>query len=239
MQIFKNTNKLNARSRMFLLLSLLTLFDFTLLGCRLYLIDFDFSQIQSVRDLVFMRGIPTFFFLIWNLFLAWIPYWISLTLSGIKDGRFRRLRTGLTLILWLLFFPNAPYILTDLLHFRAVSGLPLWYDLMLLVSFAFTGLMLGWLSLAEVQDFLKTRYSRNFARMLTFCALVLCSYGIYLGRYQRWNSWDIVTNPVALFQDMFSVLAQPSVHAGTLGIAVVLGGFLTLGYMILNEMRYR
>ena len=235
----KNFRQFSNRTRLFLLLSLLTLFDCALLGYRLYLIDFDWSQVGSLADIARLRGIPTFFFLLWNLFLAWIPYLISLTLSSKESGRFRRLRTGLTLTLWLLFFPNAPYILTDLLHFRNFGDLPMWYDLMLLVSFAFTGLMLGWLSLAEVQDYLKTRYSRNFARLLTFFALVLCSYGIYLGRYQRWNSWDIVTNPVALFQDMFSVLLQPSVHAGTLGIAVVLGGFLTLGYMILSEMRYR
>lgn len=233
-KVFKNPS-----FRIFGLLSLLTLFDFTLLGYRLYMIGFDWAQILSVNDLIRLRGIPTFLFLVWNLFLAWIPYWVSLTLSSTIQGRFKKLKTAIVLFIWLLFFPNAPYILTDLLHFKNFGDLPVWYDLMLLVSFAFTGLMLGWLSLMEVQDFLKSRYSRWVARLLTFTALILCSYGIYLGRFQRWNSWDIVTNPLSLLQDMFSVLMQPSVHAGTLGIAVVLGGFLTIGYMILSELRYR
>jgi len=206
-KVFKNPS-----FRIFGLLSLLTFFDFALLGYRLHIINFDWSQVNSIRDLADIRGIPTFLFLAWNLFLAWIPYWISLTLRSTTKGKFNRLKTGIVLVLWLLFFPNAPYILTDLLHFKNFGDLPMWYDLMLLLSFAFTGLMLGWLSLMEVQDFLKSRHSRWVARLLTFAALILCSYGIYLGRFQRWNSWDIVTNPVALFQDMFSVLMQPSVH---------------------------
>ena len=234
--IFQYTQK-SQRVKLFLLLSLLTTFDFVLLGYRLNIIDFDWSKVDSIRDLAGVRGIPTFLFLVWNLFLAWIPYWVSLTLSSIKNGKLRRFKTGFALIVWLLFFPNAPYILTDLLHFRDFGDVPMWYDLMLLLSFAFTGLMLGWLSLMEVQDFLKSRYSPTLVRGLTFIALILCSYGIYLGRFQRWNSWDILTNPIALFQDMFSVLMQPSVHAGTLGIAVVLGGFLTIGYAILATLR--
>ena len=225
------------RMKLFLLLSLLTAFDFALLGYRLHIIDFDWSKVNSINSLAGVRGIPTFLFLVWNLFLAWIPYWVSLSLSSIKDGKLRRIKTGFTLIVWLLFFPNAPYILTDLLHFRNFGDVPMWYDLMMLLSFAFTGVMLGWLSLMEVQDFLKSRHSRGVARVLTFIALILCSYGIYLGRFQRWNTWDILTNPVALFQDMFSVLMQPSVHAGTLGIAVVLGGFLTIGYALLATLR--
>jgi uncharacterized membrane protein len=234
--IFKTMQK-SQRVKLFLLLSLLTAFDFTLLAYRLHIIDFDWSKVDSIYDLAAVRGIPTFFFLVWNLFLAWIPYWVSLTLASIRDGKLRRIKTGFTLVIWLLFFPNAPYILTDLLHFRNFGDVPMWYDLMMLLSFAFTGVMLGWLSLMEVQDFLKSRHSRGVARGLTFVALILCSYGIYLGRFQRWNSWDILTNPVALFQDMFSVLMQPSVHAGTLGIAVVLGGFLTIGYALLSALR--
>lgn len=145
----------------------------------------------------------------------------------------------LTLAAWLLFLPNAPYILTDLLHFKDFGDVPMWYDLLLLVSFGFTGLLLGWLSLAEVQSFLCRRYSKNIGRVLTFTALLLSGYGVYLGRFQRWNSWDILTNPVALFRDMFAVLQQPAAHAGTLGIAVVLGGFLTLGYVTLLSLQKR
>ncbi len=237
MQNIFNYAQKSQRVKLFLLLLLLTAFDFTLLGYRLTVVGFDWSNVNSINDLVSVRGAQTFLFLVWNLFLAWIPYWVSLTLSNIKDGKFRRLKTGFILIVWLLFFPNAPYILTDLLHFRNFGGVPMWYDLMLLLSFGFTGLMLGWLSMMEIQDFLKSHHSRFVARGLTFAALILCSYGIYLGRFQRWNTWDIITNPVALFQDMFSVLMQPSVHAGTLGISVVLGGFLTIGYALLSALR--
>lgn len=224
------------RLRLLVLLFAMTLFDFVLLGYRLHAIEFDFSEIDSIEKLIYRRGVPTFLFLIWNLFLAWIPYLLSLILLTLKEGRFRRLKTALILGAWLLFFPNAPYILTDLLHFRALGDLPVWYDLMLLISFAYTGLMLGWISLMEVQSFLMKRHHEVIVRLLTFVALVLCSYGIYLGRFQRWNSWDIVANPVALFEDMFSVLMHPSAHASTLGLAVVLGCFLILGYLMLTTL---
>lgn len=230
-------NRFSASTGVFLVLCLLTLFDFVLLGYRLNLIEFDWSQVKSIDDIVKLRGIPTFLFLVWNLFLAWVPYWLSLGLRTIKNGRGRRIKTILILGLWLLFFPNAPYILTDLLHFRAFGDLPKWYDLMLLLSFAFTGLMLGWISLMEVQRFLRSRYPAFLTHIFSSMALILCSYGIYLGRFQRWNSWDVFTRPGALIQDMFSVLAEPSAHAGTLGISVVLGGFLLIGYWLLQALQ--
>lgn len=230
-------NRFSASTEVFLVLCLLTLFDFVLLGYRLNFIEFDRTQVKSIDDIVRLRGIPTFLFLVWNLFLAWVPYLLSLGLRTIKNGRGRRIKTILILGLWLLFFPNAPYILTDLLHFGASGDLPKWYDLMLLLSFAFTGLMLGWISLMEVQRFLRSCYPAFLTHIFSSMALILCSYGIYLGRFQRWNSWDVFTRPGALLQDMFSVLAEPSAHAGTLGISVVLGGFLLIGYRLLQALQ--
>jgi len=105
--IIQYTQK-SQRVKLFLLLSLLTAFDFALLAYRLHIIDFDWSGVDSIIDIAGVRGIPTFLFLVWNLFLAWIPYWVSLTLQNIKEGKLRRLKTVVILMVWLLFFPNAP-----------------------------------------------------------------------------------------------------------------------------------
>lgn len=223
--------ELNRRS-LFLLLTLSTIFSFSLFAFRLEYVDFDYSKIQSVRDLCFYRGTQTFFFLNWNLFLAWIPYLIALSLPFLHRKFNSKIIIVGALLCWLLFFPNAPYIITDFLHLKKRAGIPLWYDLMLFMSFAWTGLMLGYVSLLEVQIFLRNFFSKTMVNFASIIALLLCGFGIYLGRFQRWNSWDIVTQPFSLFADILNILAQPH----TLGLAIVLSAFLLLGYFTLNTL---
>ncbi|MFK7772312.1 MAG: DUF1361 domain-containing protein [Saprospiraceae bacterium] len=217
---------------LFFLLSLSTLFNFSLFAFRLEYLDFDYSKIQSVSDLCFYRGTQTFFFLNWNLFLAWIPYLIALSLPFLHRKFNSKIIIAGALLCWLLFFPNAPYIVTDFLHLKKRMGIPLWYDLMLFMSFAWTGLILGYVSLLEVQTFLLNFFSKMIVNIGSIAALLLCGFGIYLGRFQRWNSWDIVTQPFSLFADILNILAQPH----TLGLAIVLSAFLLLGYFTLNTL---
>ena len=147
---FKNKKQCH----LFFLLIASTLFSVLLFATRLIFIDFDLGKIQSIDDLIFYRGKQTFFFLNWNLFLAWIPYLIALSLPYFYQKLNSKILIGCLLFAWLLFFPNAPYILTDFLHLQKRTSIPIWFDLMLLSSFAWTGLMLGYLSLLEVKRFL-------------------------------------------------------------------------------------
>jgi uncharacterized membrane protein len=216
-------------------LSLSTLFSFALFLFRLEYINFDYAKIQSIQDLCFYRGTQTFFFLNWNLFLAWIPYLIALSLPFLHRTFNSKIIIAGALLCWLLFFPNAPYILTDFLHLKKRMGIPLWYDLMLLMSFAWTGLILGYVSLLEVQTFLRNFFSKTIVNLGSIVAILLCGFGICLGRFQRWNSWDIVTQPFLLFADILNILAQPH----TLGLAIVLSTFLLLSYFTLNTLAQR
>lgn len=228
----KTQASLGDQRLLFILLSLSTLFSFALFVFRLEYLDFDYSKIQSIRDLCYYRGTQTFFFLNWNLFLAWVPYLIALSLPFLhRKFNSKKIIVG-ALFCWLLFFPNAPYIITDFLHLRKRAGIPLWYDMMLFMSFAWTGLILGYVSLLEIQVFLRKFFSKTMVNLASILALLLCGFGIYLGRFQRWNSWDIVTNPFSLFADILKVLTQPH----TLGLAVVLSAFLLLGYFTLNTL---
>jgi len=215
--------------RLFIILSVSTLFSFSLFVFRLEYLNFDYEKINSLRDLSFYRGTQTFLFLNWNLFLAWIPYLIALSLPYFYQKFNSKILIVGVLFCWLLFFPNAPYILTDFLHLKKRMGIPLWYDMMLFLSFAWTGLILGYLSLLEVQQFLKNFLSKTKVNIISVIVLLLCGFGIYLGRFQRWNSWDIVTNPISLFADILNILANPQ----TLGLAVVISVFLLLGYFTL------
>ncbi|MEL6926630.1 MAG: DUF1361 domain-containing protein [Bacteroidota bacterium] len=219
--------------QLFLLLSLSTLFCFALVGFRWYYVDYNPRQLSSIRLMASHRGIPSFLFLVWNLFLAWVPYWIALLLKKLDRETTPSYIKFALLSSWLVFFPNAPYILTDLLHLKNRYPVPHWYDLMLIASFAWTGLMLGFASLSIVHNYLHRRLRSWQAWLLTVAAIFLCGFGVFLGRFQRWNTWDILTNPSALFDDLANILLHPESFGRTLGLAVVLSVFLLLGYLTL------
>ena len=234
--IFRDKRQFN----LFKILCLSTVFDCALVFYRMSHTHFDMADMDSIGAIKSTRGVyGSFFFLIWNLFLAWIPYVIALTLNLIT--RLKKtpsvFLSFLIVSMWLIFFPNAPYIITDLLHLRDRQVVPHWYDLMLIVSFAWTGLMLGYCSLFEVQRFLERRFKSWVVWIITLGAIWLGGFGVYMGRFQRWNSWDAMTHPFAVIKQQVHVLANPFDYLNTLGMAIVLSGFLMIGYMTLNAMR--
>ena len=217
--------------RVFILLVLSTLFCFALIAVRLYVQDFSLAEVQTTRDLWKLKNTTTFLFLIWNLFLAWIPYWIALALEPLSRQFNSRLLLLLTVLAWLFFFPNAPYILTDLLHLRVRHPIPHWYDLMLILSFAWTGLLLGYLSLFEVQRFIRQRLNVFWSWICSLGAIFLCGLGIYLGRYLRWNTWDLLWHPWRILQDAWQSMLYPEGQT-EVGIIWVSSAFLLLGYLM-------
>jgi len=148
--------------------------------------------------------------LAWNLFLAWIPFALALLLYALA-------RAGAPLralvpfgLLWLVFFPNAPYLVTDLKHIGPGGRVPVLYDVLLLSAAAWTGLLLGLTSLFLVHMVVRRLVGAVNAWALVVAVLALSSFGIYLGRVQRWNSWDVVANPVPLGAQLLQGLAQPN-----------------------------
>lgn len=237
--------------QLFALLTASTCFGFALILIRLSLIHFDFSLLKNLHSLKRYRGTQaTFFFLVWNLFLAWIPYWIALSIdffnrqAAVTEGgiqkSFQQIKLVIVLFmlgLWLLFFPNAPYILTDLLHLHRRESVPHWFDVMLFITFAWTGLMLGYASLFEIQRFLRGYFSEKTAWIVVSFAIFLGSFGVFMGRFQRWNSWDIVHHPFNIIRQQIYVLTHPLQNLETLGLAAVLSGFMLLGYLTINALR--
>jgi uncharacterized membrane protein len=187
--------------------------------------------------MVFVRihfsGTLSYTFLFWNLFLAVIPFGISSLLVRFKTPAFVFYPFA---VLWLLFFPNAPYVLTDLLHLRPVI-VPLWYDLLLLLSFAWTSLMFGFVSLSDMQQLIRQRFNAATGWLFACAALLLGSFGIYLGRFLRWNSWDVLTEPQQLAGDILERVVNPLAHVGAYGFTVLLTAFLLLAYLMLQYFR--
>lgn len=137
--------------------------------------------------------------------------------------------------LWLLFLPNAPYILTDILHLTRASDAPAWYDLALLLSCSGTGLLLGYLSLLDVQEIVARSFSPIFGWIFAVVSLVLSGFAIYLGRFLRWNSWDVLVTPTRLFA-IADGLMHPLAHVRPLSVTFVFGIILALGYISLRVL---
>lgn len=175
-----------------------------------------------------------FSFLVWNLVLAFIPFTISQMMVFRQPRSLAVLVTGL--FFWLLFFPNAPYLVTDLAHLSSTRPAPIWFDLMLLLSFAWNGLMLGYVSLLDVHRTVEVRFGRTAGWLFSGAAIVLGSFGIYLGRFLRWNSWDVFTQPGNLLADVVSRLHHMSEISTILGVTLAFSAFLMLGYLLLRAL---
>jgi uncharacterized membrane protein len=181
-------------------------------------------------------GLITYRFLLWNLALAGVPWGVSTVLYWAEARHWPFLLLLPLLGTWLVFFPNAPYMLTDLLHLSPKPGVPLWYDLALLLSCAGTALALGYLSLLDVHAVLTRRLGWATGWIVVLGCLLLCGLGIYLGRYLRWNSWDVLTRPEHLLAELLHRVTHPSQHPRTWGVTALFGGFLTLGYALLRAV---
>lgn len=171
-----------------------------------------------------------FGFLPWNLFLAWVPFVCALIISALSR-RGNALLVVPLCVVWLLFLPNAPYLITDLVHLGPVREAPFWFDVLLLASFAINGLLLGFASLAMVQQAVRRRWGQLWGWLLAFVALGLCGYGIYLGRFLRWNSWDVLDSPGMLVREV-GALRDPLSRPTAIVVTALFGSLLFLSYLV-------
>ena len=180
---------------------------------------------------IMVTGELVYVFLAWNLFLAWIPFALSQKLIITTN----RWKIFFLIALWLLFLPNAPYIITDFLHLKQRPPIPYWFDILLLFSAALNGLLLGLLSLLAVEKFLANRYGNRISGLIILCSFFLCSFGIYIGRYLRWNSWDIIMNPGEIAADILERVFYPFDHVGTWSVTVLFGSFFYVLYYSIKK----
>lgn len=152
--------------------------------------------------------------LIWNLFLAWIPFMLAYFAHAVSWRKASLyLIIPLIAFLWLIFFPNAPYMLTDLQDLtRRAAGAPLWYDVIMIVWTSWTGTLLGVISLYLMQDIIIRRFGRTTGWVFVFVISILSSFGIYIGRFVRLNSWDILQDPAETAQEILGIIVDPSMR---------------------------
>ena len=193
--------------------------------------------------LVFARILWTghllYAFLVWNLFLAWLPLVFALlACEKYQNGSGRNWHFLGLAGAWLLFFPNAPYIFTDLIHLTTRFYGHFWVDMVLILICALTGLVLGFVSLYLMQSVV----TRMFGRLASwfFIALVaaLSGFGIYLGRFLRFNSWDILFKPMDLYHGIGNLVSGPLAHPSSLGFPALFATFLFIAYVMLYALTH-
>lgn len=181
--------------------------------------------IYSLNDLIYRN-------LVWNLFLAWIPYLFSLLAIRLHLAFPRQ--WWLLLIpggIWLAFFPNAPYLLTDFLNLSYRPPVPLWYDIGLLASFTWSGLFLAVASLKTMHEIVKTYLGWVVGWLFSWIALGLGGLGLYLGRFSRWNSWDLLSQPQEILAEIAKRFMDPLNNLGFYGFTLMFTAILLVCYL--------
>jgi uncharacterized membrane protein len=188
---------------------------------------------------VIWTGNLQYAFLVWNLFLAWLPLVFAL-LAGeaYRAGSDSKWRFRGLAIVWLLFFPNAPYIFTDLIHLTRDFYSRFWVDLVLILAFALTGWVAGFISLFLMQMLVRRVLGRIASWGFIAVVAGLSGFGIYLGRFLHFNSWDVLVQPLALCRGIRTWAADPLAHSTSYAFPMLFAAFLFITYVMLYALTH-
>jgi uncharacterized membrane protein len=177
----------------------------------------------------------TYAYLIWNLFLAWMPMISAFVAYNLHQKSVRSSWVWVCVCagVWLVFLPNAPYLITDIVHLRPRDNFAFWFDLIMFVTFAWTGLFFGLISLYIMQGLVSRIAGPAVSWVFVLVVSALSSFGIYLGRFPRWNSWDVVTQPTDLLTDIGERIRHPFANLETFAFSGLFTLFLLSVYFML------
>ena len=209
-------------------------FTIKLLGL-LFLLSFVSLSLLAARMVA--SGSMIWWFLAWNLVLAWLPllFALGLRLNLTKKRWSHWQNIGLS-FLWLGFLPNSFYIISDYIHLYSEQDVFLLLDIALMTSFVINGLILGFLSIFIVHRCLLKRFANKVVTPIIGLVFFACGFAIYIGRFLRWNTWDVIMNPAALLFDLSERVINPVTHAETYLITFVFGVVLASTYAVIYEL---
>lgn len=204
----------------------------TLLTCTLF----------SVR--VYLTGKWLYDLILLNLFLAWVPYGFSLLIAALHlHAPQRRWWLPMLGVLWLLFLPNAPYVVSDLIHLTDLLNwperkpIPLWYDISLFAIYIWVGMFLGLTSLNTIQAIIKRLYGQAISWLFVLMVTGLCGVGIFIGRWLQWNSWDMLLRPHTVLSEFWNAIRYPTGFLPPYLMVVVYALLIFMCYIMFTSMR--
>lgn len=166
-------------------------------------------------------------FLVWNLVLAAIPpllaWWLVWRIRHFGWSPWPQV---VLTIAWVLFLPNSFYLITDLIHLRSNYEADLLFDISLLVAAIFAGVTYGFIGVYMVHMEILKRLRESHAYLIISALLLAVSFAICLGRYTRWNTWDVLLRPAGLLFDVSDRFINPHMHEQTYLTTFIL--FITL-----------
>lgn len=178
-----------------------------------------------------------YWYLNWNLLLAWLPLLFSVVLiNSLRSSSWLSWKNIVLSLLWLGFLPNSFYIITDFIHLRHTSSQTLLFDVVLLFSFTLNGLLLGYISTFMIHDQLNKRLKDSTVHAIIGGVFLACSFAIYLGRFLRWNTWDVLINPAGVLFDVSDRFINPGAHGQTFSTTALFFVFITTTYYIAREL---
>lgn len=178
-----------------------------------------------------------FSYMVWNLLLAVIPFGLGIYLiKRLANTSWLATPNLLLTVVWLGFLPNSFYMVTDLIHVAEVDTSTIVFDTVMLLSFAITGLLLGYASVLMIHKALLQRVRRRSAAYIIALVFLLCSYAIYLGRYMRWNTWDVLINPLGLIANIIDSFVVP--QEGSPMLQTTLLFFVFIGGLYLASLQF-
>ncbi|HEV7622157.1 MAG TPA: DUF1361 domain-containing protein [Flavisolibacter sp.] len=192
-----------------------------------------FSVVLVTARIIY-TGSFLFIFLVWNLFLAFIPFFISDYIT--KDRATGKIKKILLALIWIAFLPNSFYIITDIFHLNMSEEMPLWYDLALLFSFAWNGVLFGIISIRQMEKLIEPYIDEKIKPLFLYSIMFLNAIGIYIGRYLRFNSWDVITDPVLLIKDIIYLLVHPLRNRFDWSMIICYFILLTLIYTTIKKL---
>jgi len=187
---------------------------------------FSFFAVCLLSYRIFKTESLIYIFLAWNLFLAFIPYWISSHLNKLEELKYFHLPL---VAIWMLFLPNSPYIITDLFHLRHRDPIPYWYDLVLVYSFALIGFVLFYKSIFDMLKLVRNMIPESYLKYILPAFFWLMAFGLYLGRYLRFNSWNVVNHPFRVVNRSFDALFCKD----TIAFTLIFAAFMWFVYLTL------
>lgn len=201
---------------------------------KMLAVSIGFTVMLLAFRIVYSRNLDYIFY-VWNLFLAIVPLMLSRKL--LSHDQLER-RTYLLLLAWIVFLPNAPYVVTDLFHYKERWPVPKWYDLLLVTSASWNGLMAGFISVMQAEKFFSKIVSGRKTQIIVLIVFLLCGYGIYIGRFLRYNSWDIITDPLELITNSAKHILLPFEYLVVWKFTILFSAMLSIIYYTLKQFSF-